>query len=431
MIWFEILNPNRWSDPLHTLQKSPIYSTKALGIFSKGYYWQALRLRRGYSIWFAAKTPYILPKNLIYCTKEPYILRKRALHTLRLWREYWIWFAVGPPPPAYSAKEPFPHKNTIYCTKEPYIFYKRALYIQQTRPLHCTIEYYTPCGWGESTESDLLLDPLPYIFFKSALSAKEPHVSYKKALHILQKSPEYSTNAPRTLHRRALQTLRLRRQYWIWFAAKTPYIIGKRALCIPKKSPMYSTKKPCTMHKRALQTLRLRREYWIWFAASGTPCSLCVTWLVHACDTTHLFVWHDLFMSVTWLIRVWRGSFMCVLSLVRVRDTPSLYTPSYVWLESFMCMTCLIQIRGMPHSCAWHAPLIPARHASFVCLTWLIRMCDMPNAYVWNAPWHVYMYDMTHLYMWHVSFICVTLLIDMVLNLMSTRGSCLFLAKRP
>jgi len=56
---------------------------------------------------------------------------------------------------------------------------------------------------------------------------------------------------------------------------------------------------------------------------------ICVTWLVHMCDMTRSYVWHDSIICVTWLVH------MCHM------------TRSYVW------------------------------HDSFICVTWLVHMCDM------------------------------------------------------
>ena len=53
----------------------------------------------------------------------------------------------------------------------------------------------------------------------------------------------------------------------------------------------------------------------------------------------------------------------------------------------------------MTHSYVWHD--------SFICVTWLIHMCDMTHSYVWHDSF------MTHSYVWHDSFICVTWLIHM------------------
>jgi len=43
---------------------------------------------------------------------------------------------------------------------------------------------------------------------------------------------------------------------------------------------------------------------------------ICVAWLLHMCDMTHSYVWHDSFLGVTWLIH------MCDM------------TYSYVWYDS-------------------------------------------------------------------------------------------------
>ena len=66
--------------------------------------------------------------------------------------------------------------------------------------------------------------------------------------------------------------------------------------------------------------------------------------------------------------------------------------------------------RFMTHAYVWHD--------SFICVTWLIHMCDMTHAYVWHdsficVAWLIHMCDMTHAYVWHDSFICVPWLIQM------------------
>jgi len=57
----------------------------------------------------------------------------------------------------------------------------------------------------------------------------------------------------------------------------------------------------------------------------------------------------------------------------------------------------------MTHSYVWHD--------SFICVTWLIHVCDMTHPYVWHdsficVTWLIYMCDLTHLYVWHDSFTC-------------------------
>jgi len=55
------------------------------------------------------------------------------------------------------------------------------------------------------------------------------------------------------------------------------------------------------------------------------------------------------------------------------------------------------------------------RHDSFVCVTWIIHMCDMTHTYVWHdsfvcVTWLIRMCDMTHPYTRHDLFVCVTCL---------------------
>jgi len=88
-------------------------------------------------------------------------------------------------------------------------------------------------------------------------------------------------------------------------------------------------------------------------------CDTWATWLIHMCDMTHCYVWHDAWICVTWLID------MCV----------------------------------MTHSCMWHDSLIR--------VTWLVRVCDTAYVYVVRG-WFVR--AMTHLYVWRGSFVCVTCL---------------------
>jgi len=92
------------------------------------------------------------------------------------------------------------------------------------------------------------------------------------------------------------------------------------------------------------------------------------------CDMTHSRVWHDSFIRVTWIIHM--------------RDM----TPSCVWNDSFMCDTCICV--------TW---LIYTWHETCLCV-WLFYMCDITSSCVC---------DMTHSYVGHDSFVCVTWLIYM------------------
>jgi len=54
-----------------------------------------------------------------------------------------------------------------------------------------------------------------------------------------------------------------------------------------------------------LQCIRGRGSIWdVYEANTVTNTFLSVTWLVHICDMTHSYVWHDSFICVTWLIHL-------------------------------------------------------------------------------------------------------------------------------
>ena len=116
----------------------------------------------------------------------------------------------------------------------------------------------------------------------------------------------------------------------------------------------------------------------------------CVTWLIHMCDMTHSYVWHDSFTCVNCLIHVWDISHSiwemrkshctpftsraCVTLLIHVCDT----THPYVWHDSFICVTWLIHTCDMTHSNVTYSK------SRFICVTWLVHMCDVTHSYVWH-----------------------------------------------
>ena len=138
---------------------------------------------------------------------------------------------------------------------------------------------------------------------------------------------------------------------------------------------------------------------------------LCVTWLIHMCAMTCAYVWHDACICLTWHIYtcgvtswyVWHAvcyilPYNCItlhhaatathVYMLHITDRWDVcrMTRSYVWHDSFICVTWLM------HMCN-----------SSICVTWLIHMCDMTHAYVRL----IHMCDMTHVYVWHDAFIRV------------------------
>ena len=135
----------------------------------------------------------------------------------------------------------------------------------------------------------------------------------------------------------------------------------------------------------------------------------------HLCDTTHgPHAW----LSATSPIDTWywcalaRGPFCAAL----LRNN--------TWHDSFMCVTWLIYVCDMTHSCvlrtsASRGPYSAAllrnnvNHGSFyaallrTCVTRGL-FCATCGAFSYRVTWLFYVCDMTHLCVWHDSFMCVT-----------------------
>jgi len=118
---------------------------------------------------------------------------------------------------------------------------------------------------------------------------------------------------------------------------------------------------------------------------------MCVTWLIHMCDVTHSYMWHDSFVRVTWRIRT------CDM------------TTSYVWHDVFICVIWRIW-------CVQHESSTYVTWDWCICETWLIYTWDVTHLYVCHdwcicVTWLIHTCDVTHSYLWHDSFIHVTCLI--------------------
>jgi len=166
------------------------------------------------------------------------------------------------------------------------------------------------------------------------------------------------------------------------------------------------------------------------------------TWLIYMRDTTHLYVWHDSFIRVTWLTHMWDMSYSCVtwllpfaslcekgrgahneathgcLECVRhdsfIFVTRLIYmcdmTSLYICHNSFICGTWLLTFAGL---CAkGREAHNEATHGGLASVTWLIHICDTTHSYLWHDSFIrvtrlIHMWDMSHSYVWHDSFICV------------------------
>jgi len=116
------------------------------------------------------------------------------------------------------------------------------------------------------------------------------------------------------------------------------------------------------------------RRCWCWAA----PCR------IRMCDVTNIWMRH----IWTWIIHtcdksrwhVWHDSLTCIRCPI--------YRTQVLGVFTLRAAMLLIQMYDMTHSYMWHG--------SFLCMTWLTHMCDM-----------------THLYVWHDFFTCVPGLIHL------------------
>jgi len=127
---------------------------------------------------------------------------------------------------------------------------------------------------------------------------------------------------------------------------------------------------------------------------------LCLTWLIHVCDMTHSYVWHDSFC-------VWHDSLICLTWLIHVCDMTHSYvwTHSCVWHDSFICVTWLIHLCDITHPFVWHDSLTRVTD-SFIC-----DMTPSTSTLMWHdtftsMTWLLKMYDMTPSHVQHCSFVC-------------------------
>jgi len=142
------------------------------------------------------------------------------------------------------------------------------------------------------------------------------------------------------------------------------------------------------------------------------------TWLIRICDMTHscwstlevikhyegpfVWLWHDSLVFVTWLIRICDTTHSCVNSellcilkvFVCARDMARLVLSALevvvhyeglclcVWHDSLVCVTLLVPICNMTHSYSRrHSAL---QRSLCVCDTWLTSICDNTRSYLWH-----------------------------------------------
>jgi len=109
---------------------------------------------------------------------------------------------------------------------------------------------------------------------------------------------------------------------------------------------------------------------------------MCAPWLIHKWAITHIYMCHDSFIYVPWLIDV-----MYDIPLPHMKHCTM--THSYMCRDSFIYVPWLVHICAMTHRCnVWHTFVAHAslHHDSFICVPWLIRMCAMTHrCNIWHT----------------------------------------------
>ena len=117
---------------------------------------------------------------------------------------------------------------------------------------------------------------------------------------------------------------------------------------------------------------------------------ICVTWLVHMCDMTRSYVFHNEFtihMCALYLVhmcdmtrlRAWHDSFISATT----HFISQLLIVRYCQLcTNTPCVTWLIHTCDMTRSCMWHV--------SFICVTWIFHVCDTTHLLVWHDLFYLW-----------------------------------------
>jgi len=129
-----------------------------------------------------------------------------------------------------------------------------------------------------------------------------------------------------------------------------------------------------------------------------------VTWLIHSCDMTRSYVWHDSFIHATWLIRsrdTRIGAFwLCATWLIHMRRVSC----SFVWHDSFIvthvnesCHTCKCVMSHMWMSHVTHVNVschVMSHMTSFTHVNVSCHTCEWVMSHMWMR--HVTQADHTH-----------------------------------
>jgi len=135
-----------------------------------------------------------------------------------------------------------------------------------------------------------------------------------------------------------------------------------------------------------------------------------VTWLIHACDVTRLYVQRDSFIWALAPSCVWHASFICVTWLIhcrRQRCASTWHSRTHLWKWTIRAcdMTHMwhgrINVCDMTHSS--QAAKVREHLTQLRTEQGLIHVCDVTHSYAWRdtlicVAWRIHVWDLTHSY---------------------------------
>jgi len=146
-------------------------------------------------------------------------------------------------------------------------------------------------------------------------------------------------------------------------------------------------------------TIELIDHYW------GIVYERCVTQFMHKCDMTHSYVRHDSLTCVTWLIHmsasyhinICENICFCFLSLNRLMTRQSV-SVHRIWVLCDMIHMC-----DMTHWYFWHDLFTRDSYVWVTCriyVSHLTHICEWHDSHMW-VVWLIHVRDMTHIREWH------------------------------
>jgi len=141
---------------------------------------------------------------------------------------------------------------------------------------------------------------------------------------------------------------------------------------------------------------------------------ICVTWLIHMRDVTHIYVGHIPYGCWMWH---WVRHITFMNEAYRIYE----WVMSHIWMSYVGAKYCAYASRHLISDMFHMDVECDPGQVTFICVTWLIYMCDVTHSYVLHIPygcwmWHrvrhitlmneayrIHEWVMSHIWMSHVT----------------------------